>query len=308
MLKQERLRIQPKRNVEMGNNMGGIVVGVDQSETAHRAAVKAAKLAAATGEALHLVMAVKGGKTQSLQVGADQFFESWVTSANQFLNAMRDELGIENTTTAIGGKDPAKSLCDEAERIDATMIVVGNRRVQGATRVLGSVAADVTRHAHCDVLVAHTSDEATTNDAPIRHSITSATVFEGCSAKQLEQIDALGTSISVTEGQELTQQGRTGREFGVLLDGTATVSIDGQTVATLNAGDHFGAMALFATVGAEQPTRSATITADADLWISVMSLGEFSSLMTRFPDVADRLRDVAARRSESNKTIGLTPT
>lgn len=292
----------------MGNNMSGIVVGVDQSETAHRAAVRAAALAAATGEALHLVMAVKGGRTQNIRVGADQYFESWLTSANQFLNAMREELGIENTTTAIGGKDPAKSLCDEARRIDASMIVVGNRRVQGAQRVLGSVAAGVTQHAHCDVLVAHTSDTTPTAGTLVRHSITSATVFEGCSAKQLEQIDALGTSISITEGQELTQQGRTGREFGVVLDGTATVSIDGQQVATLKAGDHFGAMALFATVGAEHSTRSATITADADMWISVMSMGEFSSLVTQFPDVADRLRELAARRRDSNETIKLVST
>ena len=79
-------------------------------------------------------------------------------------------------------------------------------------------------------------------------------------------------------------------------------------VATLKAGDHFGAMALFATVGAEHSTRSATITADADMWISVMSMGEFSSLVTQFPDVADQLREVAARRRDSNETIKLVST
>ena len=36
------------------------------------------------------------------------------------------------------------------------MIVVGNRRVQGAGRILGSVAAHVTKNANCDVLVANT--------------------------------------------------------------------------------------------------------------------------------------------------------
>jgi nucleotide-binding universal stress UspA family protein len=47
-------------------------------------------------------------------------------------------------------------LCEEATRLEARAIVVGNRRVQGMSRVLGSVAADVTRQAPCDVVVANT--------------------------------------------------------------------------------------------------------------------------------------------------------
>ena len=283
--------------------MSGVVVGVDQSETAHRAASRAAALATALGEPLHLVMAVKQGKTVSLQVGADQFFSDWLMDAHQFLQALKMELGVENTTVAVGGTDPAKSLCEEAERLDASVIVVGNRRAQGAKRVLGSVAAAVTHHAPCDVLIAHTNDgdEPPASDKPIRHSITSATVFQGCSDKQLQQLDALGTSISVSAGQALTREGQTGREFGVLLDGAATVTINGEQVATLGPGDHFGAMALFASVGTDDSTRSATVTADSDLWISVMSVTEFSSLTTQFPEIADQLRDIAAQRRKDNE-------
>ena len=283
--------------------MSGVVVGVDRSETAHRAAERAAALATALGEPLHLVMAVKRGQSVNLQVGADHFFTDWLTEAHQFLRTIQLELGDEHTTVAVGGNDPAKSLCEEAARIDATVIVVGNRRAQGAKRVLGSVAAAVTHHAPCDVLIAHTTDgdEASAVDTPTRHSITSATVFQGCSAKELQRLDALGTSISVSAGQELTQEGRVGREFGVLLDGTATVTIRGEKVATLAAGDHFGAMALFASVGTDDATRSATITADADLWISMMSVAEFSSLTLQFPEIADQLRDIAAQRLTANE-------
>lgn len=52
--------------------------------------------------------------------------------------------------------DPATALCDEAERLEASIIVVGNRGVQGAARLLGSVATDVARRAPCDVLIANT--------------------------------------------------------------------------------------------------------------------------------------------------------
>ena len=49
------------------------------------------------------------------------------------------------------------ALCDEAKRLDAEMIIVGNRRVQGMSRVLGSIAMDVARNAPCNVLIVHTT-------------------------------------------------------------------------------------------------------------------------------------------------------
>lgn len=282
--------------------MGAIIVGVDHSETAHLAAVRAAELAKALDQPLHLVMAVKPGKSLSAQVGADHFFDDWVTNASRFLHTMKAELDVDNTTTALGGTDPAKSLCDEATRIGASMIVVGNKRVQGAKRVLGSIATAVTRHAPCDVLVAFTvGQEAATGPRASRYSITSATIFEGCSAKQLRALDELGTSISIDAGQQLTSEGRSGREFGVLLDGSATVTIDGHQVATLGPGDHFGAMALLASVGDSDSTRSATVTADSDMWISMMSVAEFASLTSRFPEIADQLRRTAAERRAANE-------
>ena len=35
--------------------------------------------------------------------------------------------------------------------------IVGNRRVQGVSRILGSVAMDVARAAPCNVLIVHTT-------------------------------------------------------------------------------------------------------------------------------------------------------
>jgi nucleotide-binding universal stress UspA family protein len=52
-------------------------------------------------------------------------------------------------------------MCEEARRLEARMIVVGNRRVQGAARVLGSIASDVAKHAPCDVYIANTTGTAT---------------------------------------------------------------------------------------------------------------------------------------------------
>ena len=53
-------------------------------------------------------------------------------------------------------RKPAEALINEAERFGARMIVVGNRRMRGIGRVLGSVANSVAHNAPCDVYIAKT--------------------------------------------------------------------------------------------------------------------------------------------------------
>ena len=44
----------------------------------------------------------------------------------------------------------------EAERVGADVIVVGNRRMYGAARFLGAIAADIAHHAHTNVYIVNT--------------------------------------------------------------------------------------------------------------------------------------------------------
>jgi nucleotide-binding universal stress UspA family protein len=138
--------------------MQAIIVGVDQSDTARRAAFAAAKLAKACGKPLHVVMAVN--RQQSVEVsvgGSDHWHLDWLTTAEQYLDALIGELPASPISRAVILKDPATALCEEATRLEADIIVVGNRRVQGAARLLGAVATDVARSAPCDVLIANTT-------------------------------------------------------------------------------------------------------------------------------------------------------
>lgn len=137
--------------------MHEIVVGVDESDTSLQAAKRAAEIAVALDQSLHLVMAVKNGMSFGIRVGSDEFQVDWVTNAAQFLKDTCGDLPVPNATYALGEKDPAKSLVDEAERLGASMIVVGNRRVKGAGRLFGAIATDVVQHAPCDVLVVNTT-------------------------------------------------------------------------------------------------------------------------------------------------------
>jgi nucleotide-binding universal stress UspA family protein len=140
--------------------MNDIIVGVDQSETARIAAERAAGLAAALGANLHLVMCVERTKPHEVRVGSDRFRTDWLGDAEMALRDIARTLPHDRCTVTVGLGDPAKVLCEEARRLDARAIVVGNRRVQGAARVLGSIASDVSKLAPCDVVVANTCNAA----------------------------------------------------------------------------------------------------------------------------------------------------
>ena len=138
--------------------MDEIIVGVDESATARAAAVEAANLAQRLGRPLHLVMALKKSSAKSISAGGEQVVLDPISMSDDFLRSLKGELpgGLEATTSVVNA-DVAEALCSEAERLGASIIVVGNRRVQNAARVLGAIALDVAKHAPCNVYVVHTT-------------------------------------------------------------------------------------------------------------------------------------------------------
>jgi nucleotide-binding universal stress UspA family protein len=142
-----------------------IVVGTDGSATAGKAVDKAAELAAALGVPLHVVMSYKlvtssaslaaaGGVSVDPVVaneGVSSHAESVVARAADGLR----EAGITVTTRVCAG-EAADSLITVAGEVGAQMIVVGNKGMLGARRVLGSVPNRVSHHSPCCVLIVQT--------------------------------------------------------------------------------------------------------------------------------------------------------
>lgn len=137
---------------------GTIVVGVDDSTTARKAAEAARDLAAALGATLHVVSAFDSDRSDVFGTGSSQWLVSDADKAEQVARTVADTLGgnITITHAAVQGK-PADALIREANLKEARLIVVGNRRMHGIARVLGSVANSVAHNADCDVYIAHTS-------------------------------------------------------------------------------------------------------------------------------------------------------
>jgi nucleotide-binding universal stress UspA family protein len=135
-----------------------IIVGVDGSETARAAAVEAAEMATNYNLPLHIVTSMTHNTTKDVRGGGSEtwHFDS-VSLAEESLKALAGELKTNVPIThSVVMSDPANGLCDEAVRLNASVIVVGNKRVQGAARVLGSIAGDVAKRAPCNVLIVHT--------------------------------------------------------------------------------------------------------------------------------------------------------
>lgn len=139
--------------------MDRIVVGIDGSETSEAAAREAARYAEALGGELRVVTAFSrsGGATVE-GGGSDVWHIDSVQKAESLVQDLAGRIGYQGPlATAARRGDPADILVEEARDSGASLIVVGNRRVQGATRVLGSVATSVLREAPCAVLVVKTT-------------------------------------------------------------------------------------------------------------------------------------------------------
>jgi nucleotide-binding universal stress UspA family protein len=140
-----------------------IVVGTDGSETAKRAVDEAVRLASALGAELHVVSAfepLRGAKIAGAPEGAAKVWQPLPdahveSTLNEAAAGVRMK-NIEVTTHAVE-KDPADALLEVADKVDADMIVVGNKGMHSASRfVLGNVPNKVSHRARCNVLIVST--------------------------------------------------------------------------------------------------------------------------------------------------------
>lgn len=139
---------------------GPIVVGVDGSPTAQRAAETAKELAVKLEAPLHVVSA-HTEDTIAHAKGSDRWVVSDSDNALYIAEQVAKRLqapGLKVVPASQHGK-PSDALIGYAGKVEAQMIVVGNQRMRGMTRVLGSVANSVSHHATCDVYIANTYGE-----------------------------------------------------------------------------------------------------------------------------------------------------
>jgi nucleotide-binding universal stress UspA family protein len=140
-----------------------IVVGTDGSETAKEAVKEAIRLAKAFDAELHVVSAYKplrGAHVSGAPAGAAKVWQPLPDSrVEAILQEAAAAVRLRNVPvkTHTSEEEPADALLSVASEVGANLIVVGNRGMQGARRVLGSVPNKVAHHASCNVLIVATT-------------------------------------------------------------------------------------------------------------------------------------------------------
>jgi len=116
-------------------------------------------------------------------------------------------------------------------------------------------------------------------------------LFEGLSRKQLARLAQLSDDLEAPPGTILCKEGSRGREFFVIVEGTAEVKRERRRIRTLGPGDFFGEIALL-----ERVDRTATVTALTPLRFFVISDTVFKAVLDTDPTITQKLLRTLARR------------
>jgi CRP/FNR family cyclic AMP-dependent transcriptional regulator len=128
-------------------------------------------------------------------------------------------------------------------------------------------------------------------------------LFSGCSAAELGRIASLTTEHLAKPGQVLTERGEFGLEFFVIIEGKATATRKGVHLATLGPGSFFGELALL-----DGGKRTATVIADTDMRLLVLSQSEFKSLHQVAPAVSRKmLTELGSRLRKADEKLDPAP-
>jgi CRP/FNR family cyclic AMP-dependent transcriptional regulator len=121
-------------------------------------------------------------------------------------------------------------------------------------------------------------------------------LFQGLEKKELEDVARTVHERTFNPGDTVAQEGQGGVGFFVIKDGEAKVTIAGEEVRRLGAGDYFGEIALI-TEGA----RTATVTAESELRCYGLTPWEFRPLVQSNASIAWKILQALAKQVDSQR-------
>jgi CRP-like cAMP-binding protein len=116
-------------------------------------------------------------------------------------------------------------------------------------------------------------------------------LFSGCSHAELRELAVTADEIDLREGFALTREGKPGREFIVLVDGTARVTRKGRKLADIGPGDWVGEIALLS-----KSNRTATVTTTSPVRALVLTDRGFRRVVEAMPSIAMKVLACVADR------------
>jgi len=116
-------------------------------------------------------------------------------------------------------------------------------------------------------------------------------LFARCSKRELEELASVADELVLPEGRNLTKEGASGKEFVVIVEGSADVRRKGRKVNSLRSGDFLGEIAL--VTGSP---RTATVTTTTPVHLLVITAPAFRSLLRRMPSLQLKVLEALAAR------------
>ena len=121
--------------------------------------------------------------------------------------------------------------------------------------------------------------------------LAEVSLFAACSKAELRALPRITTELDAAAGTILCTEGTTGLTCYVVMEGTATVTIDGDDIDAVGRGGFFGEMALL-----DGGPRVATVTAVTDMRLLVLSRNELTRLLTDVPSVSRKMLTAVGAR------------
>ena len=109
-------------------------------------------------------------------------------------------------------------------------------------------------------------------------------LFSGCSTRELEKVAKATDEIHMTAGTLIIDQGQTGREAFVILDGEVEIKRNGRKVTTVGPGSVVGELSLL-----DHGPRTATAICATDCTLLVVDQRRFLGVIDAVPALSHKL-------------------
>jgi CRP-like cAMP-binding protein len=119
-------------------------------------------------------------------------------------------------------------------------------------------------------------------------------LFSRCSGKELEALSLIADELDFNEGRELAREGAAGREFFVIVDGTAEVTRGKRKLRTLTDGDFFGEISLITRL-----PRTATVKTVSPLRALVITDRSFRRMLDDSPSIQRKVLEALGERLDT---------
>jgi CRP-like cAMP-binding protein len=119
--------------------------------------------------------------------------------------------------------------------------------------------------------------------------------FEGFTDDELHRVLDLSEQVEAPGGTVLVDQGDTGTDCFVIVEGTASVYVRGDHVASSGPGSMVGEMALI-----DHRPRTATVVADDDMKLLRFKTRAFRTLLDEMPKASERVMTMLRARMQSS--------